>query len=61
MSFPVLIVDDDEPTRLLLEALLAHDGIPCDQAEDGSVALRKIGQTDYGAILLDLLLPVVTH
>lgn len=52
-----LVIEDDHPIRLLLEAVLAHESIECDQAPDGEAALRKIARCDYDAILLDLFLP----
>ncbi len=57
MTPRALVIEDDHAIRLLLEAVLAHESIECDQASDGEVALRKIARCEYDAILLDLLLP----
>ena len=54
----VLIVDDDESTRLLLRRIL--ESIPdlrITLADGGADALRLVGQDTYDLILLDLLMP----
>ncbi len=55
----LLVVDDD---RTLLEALpraleLGMDGVTVDTAESATVALNRIADTDYDAIVTDIKLP----
>src|SRR6185503_5650219 len=54
----VLIVDDEESTRLLLASMLTKDlGVDCQLAGTCEQALRLAGNYAYDAILLDLLMP----
>jgi adenylate cyclase len=54
----VLIVDDEESTRLLLARLLTADlGVEAQLAGTCEQALRLAEATTYDAILLDLLMP----
>src|SRR6185503_14406185 len=56
----VLIVDDEESTRLLLASMLTKDlGVDCQLAGTCEQALRLAGNYAYDAILLDLLMPGV--
>lgn len=60
-AFPrhrVLIVDDEESTRLLLARLLSSDlGVEAQLAGTCEQALRLAESDAYDAILLDLLMP----
>jgi DNA-binding response OmpR family regulator len=54
----VLIVDDEESTRLLLARLLSTQlGVEAQLAGTCEQALRLAEQNSYDAILLDLLMP----
>lgn len=54
----VLIVDDEESTRLLLAKVLSRDlGIEAMLAGTCEQALRLAGNYAYDAILLDLMMP----
>jgi len=54
----VLIVDDEESTRLLIASMLAKDlGIDAQLAGTCEQALRLAANYAYDAILLDLLMP----
>ena len=56
----VLIVDDEESTRLLLASMLSKDlGVDAQLAGTCEQALRLAGNYAYDAILLDLLMPGV--
>ena len=56
----VLIVDDEESTRLLLAKILSHDlRIEVVLAGTCEQALRLAGNYAYDAILLDLMMPGV--
>jgi DNA-binding response OmpR family regulator len=53
----ILIVEDDEPTRVLITALCRRVGIDVEVAADGVHALDLIRRRPYAALLLDLMLP----
>ncbi len=53
----VLIVEDDAPTRLLLETVLDHNGNKCALAGDGHEAGHLLQSDRYDVIVLDLLMP----
>ena len=54
----MLIVDDDEDVRTLIGLILDLRSIPHDEAPDGSVALDRLRTEEYGAIVLDLMMPI---
>ena len=56
---PVLIVDDDSHIRDLCRDILVHSDLRVDLAANGAEALEKIRHRRYGAIILDLMMPVV--
>jgi CheY-like chemotaxis protein len=56
---PVLIVDDDEFAREALATFLAAEGYPVLEAPDGRVALDRLQESAVGAILLDIMMPVM--
>lgn len=58
-----IIVDDDEMGRMMLATLLEEFG-PCDQAENGLVALDLVDRaaaegSPYDLICLDIVMPVM--
>lgn len=53
----VLIVDDDESVRELLEFVVRKEGFKVEKAVDGEEALKKARQCSPDLILLDLMLP----
>lgn len=59
-QLPVLLVDDDEPTRKLLQALMIRFGFPSESATNGREAIDRLKQRKYGAIVLDLMMPEVS-
>ena len=60
MAVPhALIVDDDEPIRVMLATIVAQAGIVVDTARDGKEAIDKLKTTTYDVILLDLMMPRV--
>ena len=50
----VLIVDDEESIRFVLTRALRNEGYILDTAVNGQDALRKLQQTPYNLILLDM-------
>jgi CheY-like chemotaxis protein len=54
----VLIVDDEESTRLLLARILeAVPDLQATLADSGEAALKLLGEQPFDLILLDLLMP----
>jgi signal transduction histidine kinase/CheY-like chemotaxis protein/CHASE3 domain sensor protein len=55
----VLIVDDAEYNRMLLDIILRKWGASVHQAENGMEAIEKIKKTQYNMVFLDLRMPVL--
>lgn len=55
----VLLVEDNELNQEVSIALLNHAGLIVDLAEDGSVAVKMVRQSDYDAVLMDMQMPVM--
>ncbi len=55
----VLIVDDASEIREILRIALFDAGFEAAEAENGAVALEKIGQEKFCLILLDMNMPVM--
>lgn len=55
----VLVVDDDDAIRMMVERVLKREHFEVDGARDGVEAIEKLTHNDYGAILLDLMMPRV--
>jgi DNA-binding NtrC family response regulator len=55
----VLVVDDEEPLRRLLDKELTRKGFSVDVAADGKTALELAKQTVYDVVLLDIMMPVM--
>jgi CheY-like chemotaxis protein len=53
----ILIVDDDENNRTLLEVMLAPEAFVLQTARSGEEALAMIAQQPPDLILLDVLMP----
>lgn len=53
----VLVVDDDPFNRQMIGACLGREGYTFDEAENGFVALEKIGSSSYDVVLLDIDMP----
>jgi diguanylate cyclase (GGDEF)-like protein len=53
----ILVVDDDEHTRLLLRDLCESMGFRVAQAEDGQAAVERVADSSPDLILLDLMMP----
>jgi CheY-like chemotaxis protein len=54
---PVLVVEDDAPTRALLGRALSKAGWAVEDAENGRVALERIAASRPALVLLDLMMP----
>jgi CheY-like chemotaxis protein len=53
----ILVVDDMETNRFLLEVFLRRNGFEPELASGGEEAIRLAGQRHYDAILMDLQMP----
>ena len=53
----ILIVDDDDSVRDLLEFVIKKEGFRIEKAADGEEALNKARSANPDLILLDLMLP----
>ena len=55
----VLLVDDDDAIRTMVERVLRREDFQVDSARDGFEAIEMLAHHDYRAILLDLMMPRV--
>ncbi|MBI5623091.1 MAG: response regulator [Elusimicrobia bacterium] len=53
----VMIVDDDDSVRELLEFLLKKEGFRVDTSPDGEDALKRIPEVKPDLVILDMMLP----
>lgn len=53
----ILIADDNQQNRELLDAYLSEDGHEIDMAADGEETLRKVRETTPDLVLLDIMMP----
>ena len=55
----VLVVDDDDAIRNLVERILKRERYQVETARDGFEAIQKLQRNEYATILLDLMMPRV--
>lgn len=53
----ILVVDDEESVRQLLQTILKLEGFEVTTARDGNEALRATETASFDAVLLDLMMP----
>jgi len=53
----ILVVDDDDSIRLMVERVLRRENYEVDSARDGFEAIEKLARNDYSTVLLDLMMP----
>lgn len=56
-SNKILVIEDEDRIRRLLQMYLEREGYSVDEAGDGDLGLEMALETDYTLILLDLMLP----
>lgn len=56
---PVLVVDDDADTRMMLQTCLELSGIPCVVAADGRQGLAALQRHHPCVVMLDLTMPIM--
>jgi PAS domain S-box-containing protein len=54
-----LLVEDNELNRQVAAELLAALGLVVDTAENGAVAIERVGQRRYDVVLMDMQMPVM--
>ena len=54
---PVLVVEDDDDTREMLQRMLEREGFTVTEAADGRAGLDRVAEQRPSLILLDLLMP----
>jgi DNA-binding response OmpR family regulator len=55
----ILVVEDDDATRTMVERVLRHEQFDVDSARDGFEAIEKLSRNDYTTVVLDLAMPRV--
>lgn len=55
----VLVVDDDDAIRMMVERVLKREHYDVESARDGFEAIEKLSGNDYATVLLDLMMPRV--
>jgi len=55
----VMVAEDNEMNRMLVEELLSQQGITPEFAENGKVALEKLEIAEYDLLILDMQMPVM--
>lgn len=55
----ILVVDDDDAIRHMVERVLRREKYDVESARDGYEAIEKLSRNEYGTILLDLMMPRV--
>jgi CheY-like chemotaxis protein len=55
----ILVVDDDDAIRTMVERVLRREKYEVESARDGFEAIEKLARGDYATVLLDLMMPRV--
>lgn len=55
----ILVVDDDDAIRTMVERVLKREQFEVESARDGHEAIEKLTRHDYATVLLDLMMPRV--
>ncbi len=53
----ILIVDDEEKIRAMIDKYARHEGFETDQAGDGMEAVEKCEKNDYDLVIMDVMMP----
>jgi signal transduction histidine kinase len=59
MDHTILVIEDEEPLRLLLKAELEHEGFKVETAENGEAALKMIKKNPPDLIVCDVMMPIM--
>jgi len=55
----ILLVEDDDALRFIVQDNLAQKGYDVDTAENGEIAIEKFQQNNFDLIILDVMLPKI--
>ena len=53
----IIVIDDEADMRTLLRAILESQDHEIDEAENGALALKALGESHYDLIITDVLMP----
>ncbi|MEK7234070.1 MAG: response regulator [Elusimicrobiota bacterium] len=56
----ILVVDDEESIRVLLQDVLGSNGYACEGVGSAHEALEKIERSDYDLMIIDQNMPIMT-
>ncbi len=56
---PILVVDDGEANRQLIELVLSRAGAQVDTAVNGLEAIKALSEKDYAIVFMDMQMPVL--
>lgn len=59
MGYRVLVVDDSEVLRKIVNFNLTREGYSVDEAKDGKEALEKLQQIKPDLVILDIMMPYI--
>lgn len=59
VDLPVLVVEDDNELRSLLELQLEEAGVRTQGAENGAIAIEALSKQAFALVLLDVHMPVL--
>ncbi len=55
----ILLVEDEERIRKIINIIIRGEDIEIDEAEDGAQALEKIKNNDFDLVILDIMIPEI--
>ena len=55
----VLVADDMPLNQLLIKIILEDFGLECDIAENGKIAIKKLQNSTYDIVLMDIQMPEI--
>ena len=55
----ILLVEDEERIRKIINIIIRGEDIEIDEAEDGAQALEKIRANNFDLIILDIMIPEI--
>ncbi len=53
----ILVIEDDDSIRMLIEKFMLLDGHEVETAENGAVGLKMIGSRQYDLLITDIVMP----
>lgn len=58
-KFTILLVEDNQVNQFLAQTLLENSGYKVDIAENGQEAVKKVNESEYACVLMDINMPVM--